>query len=253
MKVKGNGEKIMARMPRILAESNTYHIVMKSNNSEQLFFDDADYTMFLKSIKSACNEYDAKILAYCVMNNHIHLLIQFSDVNMSNVFKSFGASFAYKYNKKYNHSGSIFNGRYYSKAVDDEAYLLAVLRYIHYNPLKAGICDELGDYEWSSYNEYDSSRSDIASIDFIEELITREQFDDLHSKKTSMDNIVWDYIIESQVTKISEERLEEIFAHLKANYGCEELIGILKKMKIADKKVKSMLNLTKKEYEIYRK
>ena len=122
----------MPRPIRLLSEANVYHIVLKGINSEQIFYDDNDYITFLKVLKKSCDDYDVQVLAYCLMNNHIHLLLKFSENNIPQVFKSIGASFVLRYNNKYMRTGSLFNGRYYSKAVNTDEYLLTVLKYIHF-------------------------------------------------------------------------------------------------------------------------
>ncbi len=139
----------MPRHKRLLSEANIYHIVLKGINSQQLFFDDSDYQCFLRLFNNCSKAYNAKIIAYCIMNNHIHLLIKFDSSDFSALFKSFGASFVPWYNQRYNRSGPLFNGRFYSKPVNDDAYLCAVVKYIHYNPVKAGICSSLSEYKWS--------------------------------------------------------------------------------------------------------
>ena len=106
---------------RILSDANVYHIVLKGINSEQIFFDEDDYLSFMNVLKVSCSNYNALLYAFCIMNNHVHLLIKFNENNMPQMFKSFGASFVFRYNKKYNRSGSLFNGRYFSKAINDDA------------------------------------------------------------------------------------------------------------------------------------
>ena len=76
----------MPRPIRLLSEANVYHIVLKGINSEQIFYDDNDYITFLKVLKKSCDDYDVQVLAYCLMNNHIHLLLKFSENNIPQVF-----------------------------------------------------------------------------------------------------------------------------------------------------------------------
>ena len=157
----------IARTMRILSDANVYHIVLKGINSEQIFFDEDDYLSFMNVLKVSCSNYNALLYAFCIMNNHVHLLIKFNENNMPQMFKSFGASFVFRYNKKYNRSGSLFNGRYFSKAINDDAYLLTVLKYIHFNPVTAKLCAKPGDWKWSSFTEYVYNNNIYVHTDFI--------------------------------------------------------------------------------------
>jgi putative transposase len=100
------------------------------------------------------------------MGNHVHLLIKEGEEKLEIVMRRIGASFVYWYNMKYDRSGHLFQGRFRSEVVEDVSYLLNVLRYIHQNPLKAGIVKEISTYKWSSYSEYVTNYSMI-DRDFI--------------------------------------------------------------------------------------
>ncbi len=107
------------------------------------------------------------------MGNHLHLLIKEGKEILSNTMKRIGASYVYWYNWQYNRKGHLFQDRFKSEAVEDDAYFLTVLRYIHQNPQKAGLTDDIASYKWSSYKEYTSKKT-IVNIDFVLSLFDKE-------------------------------------------------------------------------------
>ncbi len=237
---------IIPRTSRKLSESNIYHIVIKGNNSQVLFFDSKDYLFFLKEIKKAVDEYDCKILAYCVMSNHIHLLMKFKEHNtMSNVFKSFGASFVPKYNYKHKRTGPLFNGRFYSSAVNDDAYLFMVLRYIHNNPVSANICNAPSEYQWSSYNDYFSnSEGKISDTDFIESMISNDEFLSLH--KNTAKNEINDFIIKSLCDGVDDEELIDFYGKFSNETEITDIVDAMKRGKISNRRMERILKIPKK-------
>ncbi|SMC69765.1 transposase [Sporomusa malonica] len=105
----------------------------------------------LKHYKQKCG---FNIFAYCLMDNHVHLIIKVNNESLESVMKRIGVSYVYWYNWKYKRSGHLFQDRYKSEVIEDDSYLLSVVRYIHQNPIKANITPVIGEYPWSSYSEY---------------------------------------------------------------------------------------------------
>ncbi|MBR5202764.1 MAG: transposase [Clostridia bacterium] len=233
----------MPRLCRLLSETNVYHIVLKGINSEQIFYDDDDYHTFLKVLKKSSNDYHTQILAFCIMNNHIHLLLKFSENNMAQMFKSFGASFVLRYNNKYLRSGSLFNGRYYSKAVNDDSYLLTVLKYIHFNPVSAGLCNSPAEWKWSSYNEYASDNRIYTDIDFIYSIINKNQFFKLH--ETTINDVFSFLPIENSINKISDVQLTLIINNMKEHFSDLDIAICLKKSGIPAYKISKLLGISR--------
>ena len=233
----------MARTMRILSETNVYHIVMKGINLEQIFFDEDDYISFLRVLKNACSNYNALLYAFCIMNNHVHLLIKFNESNMPQMFKAFGASFVFRYNKKYNRSGSLFNGRYYSKAVNDDAYLLTVLKYIHFNPVNAKLCKSPDEWKWSSFSEYIYDNKIYVSTDFIYSIISKEQFSELHKVKDS-DTIEF-LTVENSIEKVSDIYLNNVIEKMKKISSPLDIAIQLRKAKIPAYKISKLLGINR--------
>jgi len=136
------------------SETGIYHVVLRGNNKQTIFEDEEDNEMFLLTLDQYKQKSGYKLLAYCLMGNHVHLLMKTEDEMLGHCFRRIGASYVYWYNMKYYRVGHLFQDRYKSEAVETDEYLRAVIRYIHWNPLKAGIVKRLEDYTWSSYREY---------------------------------------------------------------------------------------------------
>lgn len=159
----------MPRHSRIKSSTNIYHIVIKGADSQVIFYEDRDkikYLDYLEYYKHKCN---FVIFAYCLMANHIHLLIKHSDdTSLSSIFRHLNTSYACWFNQKYNRTGYVQDGRYYSEPVETEKYLFNVINYIHYNPSKAGLELYPGEkYMWSSYSDYIIGNDRLVDISYI--------------------------------------------------------------------------------------
>ena len=145
----------MPRTARKKSQSQIYHVMLRGINKQQIFFDEEDHRFFLgllKRYKESCG-YD--LHAYCLMGNHVHLLIQEGEnASLGEIIKHIGSAFVYWYNIKYERAGHLFQDRYKSEPVDTEAYMLTVFRYILMNPVKAGLCTRVEQYPYSSAKEY---------------------------------------------------------------------------------------------------
>lgn len=165
----------MPRRARIKGESGIYHVMLRGINHQQIFFDAEDYSKYLQLLydyKAVCGY---QIYAYCLMGNHLHLLIKEGNAGLEEIFKRIGCKFVYWYNIKYERSGPLFQDRFKSEPVEDDAYLLAVLRYIHQNPVKAGLCKEPEEYLYSSYGGYIKAGT-MVDRDFILDLLPLSEF-----------------------------------------------------------------------------
>ncbi len=142
------------RQARERSESGIYHVVLRGINRQDIFYDDEDYQHFLETINQMKSEDQFIVYGYCLMTNHIHLLIKENTDTISRVMSRIGTSYARWYNQKYGRSGHVFQGRYGSECVENDAYLLIIIRYIHNNPVKAGMVQKPEEYKWSSIHAY---------------------------------------------------------------------------------------------------
>ncbi len=143
----------MPRQPRTKSHSNIYHCMLRGINKQDIFFEEKDYLEFQRIIKKTKNKFLYQLYSYVLMPNHIHLEIKDENYKLSKIIHSIGTSYANYFNKKYKRVGHLFENRFRSRNVENIYYLLNLIRYIHQNPLKAGIC-EMEQYKWSSYQEY---------------------------------------------------------------------------------------------------
>ena len=144
----------MARCARKKSASGIYHVMLRGINRQDIFYDDEDHSRFLEITKRIKESGSCAIYGYCLMGNHIHLLLHEKEEELSIIMKRIGTSYAWWYNKKYDRVGHVFQNRFQSEAVETEPYLLGVLRYIHNNPVKAKLVAIPDDYKWSSCQAY---------------------------------------------------------------------------------------------------
>lgn len=154
----------MPRSPRKHSSVGYMHVICRGIGKQVLFEEEMDYKYFLKLLKRFSQECSVTLIAYCLMENHVHLLINdLYSSSLSTFMQKIGVTYSGYYNRKYERSGHLFQDRYMSEAVEDEQYLLTVFRYILNNPQKAGICPA-SSYKWSSYNQFHASPSDSECI-----------------------------------------------------------------------------------------
>jgi len=144
----------MARRPRIWYKGASYHITCRGNHQNNIFNERSDYKVYLRIIEKVKEQLDFDLWAYCLMTNHVHLLIKTKESSISDIMKKINMLYVNYFNRKYNKVGHLFQGRYGAKLISDYTYLLELSRYIHLNPVRAKIVKRPEDYEWSSYNMY---------------------------------------------------------------------------------------------------
>jgi len=160
--------------------------MLRGINRQVIFEEDEDYEKMLMVIKDVKIISRYKLFAYCLMQNHCHFVLQDEKEGegLESIFKRIGARYVYWYNLKYNRVGHLFQDRYKSEVIEDEKRLLTVVRYVHQNPLKAGLCDDLFKYEWSSYKEFVGTSS-IIDTDLIFDITDKQDFIQFNMTKAS--------------------------------------------------------------------
>ena len=143
----------MARRPRIEI-AGYYHIVNRGVEQRVVFKESSDYEYFEKLMCNYAKEYDIIIHNYCLMSNHYHILLEIKQTNLSKYMKQLNMSYSIYFNKKYKRVGHLWQGRFKSWYVTNEAYLYTLMCYIEQNPLKAKIVKKLEYYKYSSYNHF---------------------------------------------------------------------------------------------------
>lgn len=183
--------------------------MLRGINRSNIFKSDQDKEYFLNSMYRARKKGNFKVIGYCLMDTHVHLLLQESEeIGVS--MKRITVSYVQWFNRKYNRVGHLFQNRYKSEPIEDERYLMAVLRYIHQNPIKAGTVEDISKYHWSSYNEYLKMYD---SRDYlIDGEITKVYFNNIKSftefhKEIGKEN----YMDREDIKKYSDDELLELF------------------------------------------
>lgn len=143
----------MPRQARLKSGSGYYHIFIRGINRQVIFADDQDRRKFLKIFKTVKKDSDFKVIAWCLMTNHFHLLLGTGTDSISDIIKRINISYVSYYNKRHGRVGALFQDRFGSEPVESEDYFVNVCRYILQNPSKAGIAP-VDNYYWSSYREY---------------------------------------------------------------------------------------------------
>lgn len=164
----------MPRRARVLSESGTYHVILRGIDRQRIFEDDTDEQSFLRILEDFSSECGFDILAYCLMGNHAHLLIRSENEPISSVMKRITVKYAYWFNARYDRVGHLFQDRFKSEPVEDDAYLLTVFRYILRNPVKAGIVDQPFDYRASSAHDY-LHDGGITDTELISSMLSRDE------------------------------------------------------------------------------
>ena len=143
----------MPRKRREYSLTGIYHVIFRGNGKSDIFYDEEDRCVFLDRIKYTMKKYNYEIYSYCLMSNHVHLVIRVKDKILSKSMQNLEVRYSIYFNKKYNRVGHLFQNRYYSQKVENLNYFLTLCKYVHRNPEKAGI-EQTDKYKWSSFNEY---------------------------------------------------------------------------------------------------
>src|SRR5688572_2328183 len=144
----------MARPARIEYPGAVYHVICRGNNRQAIFRDDQDRSRYLEKLSFYCRDKSVDLLCYCLLGNHVHLLLETPAGNLSKMMQAFHTSYTVYFNKRHRRSGHVFEQRYKALLVDKDNYLLQVSRYIHLNAVSADIVSRPQDYRWSSYGSY---------------------------------------------------------------------------------------------------
>jgi len=221
----------MPRLARKNLESSFLHIIVQGINRSYIFQDDALKSTYKSILKRNLEETNVKILAYCIMDNHAHILMHSENINeISQIMKKTNTSYAMLYNKINKRVGYVFRNRYYVQMILSERQLYNCISYIHKNPLKAGIVKNLSDYKYSSYIEYLRKKELItsegiklalgSSKDFLDIFHEIHRLDDIEDIKDIVeeyenpDTVIQDYLKEISMTLENVETDKKSLAEL---------------------------------------
>ena len=229
----------MPRNLRIFCHSKIYHIILKGIDNQDIFYDNQDRYVFLENIKKSQKNYTYNVLAYCLMNNHVHMVIQVENDLLSKAIQSLTIRYVYYFNKKYDREGPFVRNRFKSKIIENPNYFLKVCRYVHRNPEKANI-NKTEKYKWSSYNDYISGKGITKTKillhyfnnninDFVKFTLQKESLEEISNEA---DFELISRLTDDQLIKIIKERFnlmsfEDVPKFIKG-YSKEEKENIIK-------------------------
>lgn len=196
----------MPRQARKKSESGIYHIILRGINQQQIFEDSEDCEKFLQILKDCKVVSEYKLFAYCLMGNHIHLLIQEDKEPIEQIMKRLATRFVYWYNIKYQRVGHLFQDRFKSEPVEKDANFMTVIRYIHQNPIKANLCKSPSDYKYSSYNDFFKD-SNLIDKDLVLGIIPIEMFEQFNLQIANDKCLE---IEDNSIVRVTDEQAQKI-------------------------------------------
>ena len=161
--------------PRVYFEGAVYHVTARGDNREPIFFDDEDRRVYLALLARYKRHFQFTLYAYALMPNHVHLVLKpASGTVISRIMQCFTIAYARTFNRRHGRVGHVFQGRFHSRLITEDVYLLVVSRYIHLNPVRAKLVRAPGDFVWSSYRAYQDGRSgdDLTDTELVLGLVS---------------------------------------------------------------------------------
>nr|WP_285889798.1 transposase [Neobacillus niacini] len=214
----------MPRGARVKSRSGIYHIMLRGANRQEIFHDDEDCLKFLELMHIYKLKTKVGIYSWCLMSNHVHLLLKEGNEDISATMKRIGVCYVSYYNWKYRTNGHLFQDRFKSENVENLQYLLTVVKYIHQNPVKAGIVKRVDQWRWSSCRHYYGTQGEgrkLLDSDFIfgmfsgDIILARERFKEFN-EMANQDQCL-DYHMDERRRLTDEEAREEIKKLLNEN------------------------------------
>ncbi len=206
----------MARKER-LQEPGIYHIINRGVEKRNIYLEPQDYEFFLDLVLKCSKDYDITIHAFCLMTNHYHLLLETKEINLSKATQFINEKYSKYFNKKYIRSGHLWQGRFKSYALYDDAHFWIVVKYIERNPIKANMVNEVSNYKYQSFFQwkYKENYFELLNNSMIFEM-TYDEYADYISIDMDIDAIDIVYkspklIIKDDKLKVLKKRLETFF------------------------------------------
>ncbi len=247
----------MPRQRRAYSATQIYHIMVRGNAGRDIFLDDDDKNKFIRILSHKERQTEFKLYAFCLMKNHFHLSLKEGHENISNIMRRINTAYAVYFNKKYQLSGHLFQNRFKSENVENDAYLISLIRYIHQNPVKAGIVLSPEEYQWSSCLYYFFPEKNIYKIVDIEEVLkifsydieeARRQFKGFSQKEETTHNFLEDRGKNKQLRRINTEKKLINFVN---KFLAEHKISLKDLFKRGNKLSRDQLILRLKDESIY--
>ncbi|NLK72082.1 MAG: hypothetical protein GX285_03570 [Clostridiales bacterium] len=219
----------MARQARAESETGYYHIMTRGINKEKIYESDQEKENLLQYIKEKAQEIACVIVAYCIMDNHMHMIIQAEKHSLISMMRKVNISYAMYYNQRHKRIGPVVQDRYKSENITDEKYLLGAIRYIHNNPVKANVVERAEDYKWSSIREYQTDEIILVNRQAKEEImggfISKSDFKEFHQIEDDISYLE----IKEEAKENKEKRAEKIMESYFEENGITDISNFIKK------------------------
>lgn len=241
----------MARQARMESPTEYYHVMMRGNNRENIFKDKSQKIFYLELLEDQAEDGLIDIVGYCIMDNHVHIIVKSELSNLSNVIKAINTKYAMRFNRQKDRVGHVFQGRYKSEIINDEVYLLQVIRYVHNNPVNAKMVRSPNDYRWSSFGEY-LKQGRIISKGQREFVLacygSMNQFIEFHKKRDNHDYLEIKEDIQQYRRNIGEDIISTYLKEKEINkseiLNSDEIIFILKRSKFTHRQISDLLGIS---------
>jgi REP element-mobilizing transposase RayT len=162
----------MARRPRVHFPTALYHVIARGNQRQAIFSDEKDFRTYLSYLSEYKNKYSFHLYAYALMRNHLHLLMEAEESPLSKIMQVLQFRYTRYFNKRYRKVGHLFQGRYKAILCDKDVYLLELVRYIHLNPVRAGMVRRPEKYPWTGHLSYGGK----GKVDLLDKDLVLSQF-----------------------------------------------------------------------------
>jgi REP element-mobilizing transposase RayT len=216
----------MARPLRIACQDGWYHVMNRGRRGEPVFRGRRDYSSFVDLLQETSAAWNVRVAAYCLMQNHYHLLLQTPEANISRCMRHIDGVYTQRFNRNHDCDGPLFRGRYKAILVDADRYVVELVRYIHRNPVNAGLTERLDGYVWSSHRAYLSraKRWDWLYKDYALGMLAKKEADRLR-------------LYREFVSMADSQDLLEVFSRNKWPWvlGSEEFVATVKERFFARK------------------
>ena len=217
----------MARKPRIQYPGAVYHVILRGNAGLPIFFGDRDRYRFYLILQYAVEKFGCRIHGFCLMTNHIHLVMQTADMPLSRIMQNISLRYTKWINYTQNRTGHVFQGRYKAILIDADAYLLELVRYIHLNPVRAGAVSSVDAWPWAAHRAYagaetipwlttdsvlgmfgtDAGSARSSYVSFVNDGVSEGRRGEFHSGTCDGRLLGDDTFVDTALGKASEKRL----------------------------------------------
>jgi len=253
----------MGRPWREEYKGGIYHVIARGNNKEYIFKESIDKGYFIKQLKECSMSMGCRVYGYVLMDNHYHMIVETFEKKLQEIMHQINNKYSKYFNGKYKRVGHVFQGRYKAVLVQDDRYMLKLLRYVHQNPVRAGICKKVEEYKWSSDIYYRKNIKGIVNTGVIYEMLDKQIGSAIEEYKEFMDELEEENY--SKLSSIGEEayqimclnrreekqrkRLDEILAETGVSTEYYNLIKTgSRKRKLAEYKIQFIQSAIQERY-----